>query len=183
MNLRIGFRSYRLPLSFPFLTVSKMPLWGTSLLFNHFGKRYNNYLTMQSLPVTLSKKKIFLYFVIGGTVWVLIIGLSFNHQRLDSPIVSHLMYQLKHSSIAQSYLGKNIDFAYKWPWVSGEINYIKGRINLSFRVNGSQDKATIKFKSIRKGKNSEWMILEWVICPDKCSQEISLLEQSDLLIR
>ncbi|KAG4305349.1 hypothetical protein PORY_001519 [Pneumocystis oryctolagi] len=146
-------------------------------------RQQNKYFATQSWPVMLSKKRIFVYSAAGVAVWVFALGLSFNHQRFISPVVSYLIYQLKCSPIAQSYLGENIDFTCKWPWISGEINYLKGRIDLSFRVGGSQyieDRATVKFKSVRKSSNSEWITLVWAIFPDKSSQEVSLLQELSL---
>ncbi|KAG5439054.1 hypothetical protein PCK2_000899, partial [Pneumocystis canis] len=127
----------------------------------------NQYPVTSSLSMKSSKKKIFIYALTGISAWVLILELSFNHQRFASPIVSHLIYQLKHNPVVQEHLGENIDFINRWPWISGEINYLKGCIDLSFRICGSQDKATVKFKSIRRKRNSEWAVVEWGIYLDK----------------
>ncbi|KAG5437948.1 hypothetical protein PCANB_000294 [Pneumocystis canis] len=174
--LNPGFRTYRLLRSSLFFSTFRTVVFPTSLLQKVPGRWINQY-PIISLPIKSSKKKILIYALAGISVWVLVLELSFNHQRSVSPIVSHLIYELKHNSAVQKYLGENIDFIGRWPWISGEINYLKGCIDLSFRICGSQDKATVKFKSIRRKRNSEWVVVEWGICPDKNHQEISLLDE------
>ncbi|EMR09119.1 hypothetical protein PNEG_02462 [Pneumocystis murina B123] len=134
-----------------------------------------------SWPNTLSRKRKIVYVISGITIWAFVLGVSFNYQRYCSPVISYLMYELKRSPTVETYLGKNIDFSSKWPWIYGKINNVKGHINISFRVSGSKDSAIVKFKSVRKEKGVDWVTLEWTISPSKNHEEISLLDELNLL--
>ncbi|KTW26749.1 hypothetical protein T552_02753 [Pneumocystis carinii B80] len=139
------------------------------------------YQTTYSSPNILSQKRKIIYVIAGITIWGLVLGVSFNYQRYCSPVISYLMYQLKRSPTAEIYLGKNINFSSKLPWIHGRINHVKGRIDISFRVSGSEDSAIVKFKSVRKEKSTDWVVLEWTVSPNKNCKEISLLDELTLL--
>ena len=87
-----------------------------------------------------------------------------------------------------------IYFAHQIPWISGEINQLHGRIDISFRVKGTKGRGLMRFKSVREGRmgyvssstpttqarcstNSmlQFETLKWSLEPEG-GQEISLLE-------
>lgn len=47
-----------------------------------------------------------------------------------------LMYQLRTNSTLQQSLGENIQLA-GWKWINGEINQIRGIVNITFDIEGS----------------------------------------------
>lgn len=47
-------------------------------------------------------------------------------------------------------MGDEIYFASKFPWISGEMNQLHGRIDIHFWVKGKKQKALMNFKSERK---------------------------------
>ncbi|QSL66041.1 hypothetical protein MERGE_003178 [Pneumocystis wakefieldiae] len=176
----MNFRNHRLlTLIKPFGTLGAT-VSCISQSFRHVNRRFTHQ-TIYSWPNTLSQKRKIIYIISGITVWAFILCASFNYQRYSSPVVSYLIYELKRSPTAEIYLGKNINFSSKWPWIHGRINHIKGQIDISFRVSGSQDSAIVKFKSVRKGKGTDWVTLEWTMFPDKNHEKISLLDELSLL--
>lgn len=74
----------------------------------------------------------------------------FNYQKQSSSVVSSTLYALRTNSEARQILGDEIYFASKIPWISGEINQLHGRIDISFWVKGTKTKGLMRFKSVRK---------------------------------
>ncbi|KKK24258.1 hypothetical protein AOCH_001551 [Aspergillus ochraceoroseus] len=62
----------------------------------------------------------------------------FNYQKSSSSVVNSTLYALRTSPKAREILGDQIYFAQKIPWISGEMNQLHGRINISFWVKGTK---------------------------------------------
>ena len=73
----------------------------------------------------------------------------FNYQKQSSSVVSSTLYALRTNRDARQVLGDEIYFASKIPWISGEINQLHGRIDVSFWVKGTKGRGEMKFKSER----------------------------------
>ena len=73
----------------------------------------------------------------------------FNYQKQSSSVVSSTLYALRTNSEARKILGDEIYFASKIPWISGEMNQLHGRIDISFAVKGTKTKGVMRFKSVR----------------------------------
>lgn len=78
----------------------------------------------------------------------------FNYQKSSSSVVSSTLYALRTSPRAREILGDQIYFAQKIPWISGEMNQLHGRIDISFWVKGTKSQGKMKFKSIRPDRMS-----------------------------
>lgn len=78
----------------------------------------------------------------------------FNYQKSSSSVVTSTLYSLRISQKAREMLGDEIYFAHKIPWISGEMNQLHGRINISFKVKGTKAEGTVRFKSTREGRMS-----------------------------
>ncbi|UDD61376.1 hypothetical protein AFCA_008745 [Aspergillus flavus] len=78
----------------------------------------------------------------------------FNYQKSSSSVVSSTLYALRTSPRAREILGDEIYFAQKIPWISGEMNQLHGRIDISFRVKGTKSQGTMRFRSIRPDRMS-----------------------------
>lgn len=74
----------------------------------------------------------------------------FNYQKQSSSVVSSTLYALRTNQEARQILGDEIYFAHKIPWISGEINQLHGRINISFWVKGTRGRGLMRFQSVRK---------------------------------
>lgn len=78
----------------------------------------------------------------------------FNYQKSSSSIVNSTLYALRTSPRAREILGDEIYFAQQIPWISGEMNQLHGRINISFWVKGTKAQGKMKFHSIRPDRMS-----------------------------
>ncbi|RJE22033.1 hypothetical protein PHISCL_05619 [Aspergillus sclerotialis] len=78
----------------------------------------------------------------------------FNYQKSSSSVVSSTLYALRTSPRAREILGEEIYFAHKMPWISGEMNQLHGRIDISFWVKGSKTQGKMRFRSIRPDRMS-----------------------------
>lgn len=87
----------------------------------------------------------------------------FNYQKSSSSVVSSTLYALRVSPRAREILGDEIYFAHKIPWISGELDQLHGRIDISFWVKGTRSKGKMRFKSTRPDR------LSYVGCPIGCN--------------
>ncbi|KAK3989842.1 cytochrome c oxidase assembly factor 1 [Cladorrhinum sp. PSN332] len=107
----------------------------------------------------------------------------FNYQKLSSPIVSATLYALRTSEKGRSTLGENIYFAQQIPWISGEMNQVRGRINITFRVKGTKAEGVMHFASFRPSprgvfETTEWW-LEYESYDGQKKGKVDLLEDGD----
>lgn len=90
-------------------------------------------------------------------IFFVVVGASmlgiFNYQKSSSSIVNSTLYALRVSPKGRELLGDEIYFAQKIPWISGEMNQLHGRIDISFWVKGTKGKAKMRFQSTRDGRN------------------------------
>src|SRR3954447_21965987 len=86
---------------------------------------------------------IFLAVLISSTLAI------FNYQKSSSSVVASTLYALRTSPKAREYLGDEIYFKNKMPWIWGEMNQLHGRIDIHFTVKGSKRTATMRFRSFR----------------------------------
>jgi cytochrome c oxidase assembly factor 1 len=103
---------------------------------------------MRTLPI-------FLVVLISSTLAI------FNYQKSSSSVVSSTMYALRTSPKAREYLGDEIYFAHKMPWIWGEMNQLHGRIDIHFEVKGSMNRATMRFTSFRRTRMGAFETTEW----------------------
>ncbi|KAK4042274.1 cytochrome c oxidase assembly factor 1 [Parachaetomium inaequale] len=102
----------------------------------------------------------------------------FNYQKLSSPVVGATLYALRTSDKARAHLGDEIYFAQQIPWISGEMNQLHGRINITFRVKGTKAGGVMKFASYRPSPRGMFETTEWSLETD-AGVVIDLLEDGD----
>lgn len=78
----------------------------------------------------------------------------FNYQKSSSSVVSSTLYALRTSKQAREILGDEIYFADKIPWISGSMDQLHGRIDISYWVKGTKAKGKMRFKSVRPDRLS-----------------------------
>lgn len=78
----------------------------------------------------------------------------FNYQKSSSSVVNSTLYALRTSPRAREILGDEIYFAQKIPWISGEMNQLHGRIDISFWVKGTKAQGRMRFRSLRPDRMS-----------------------------
>lgn len=91
-------------------------------------------------------------------IFAVIVGAAmlgiFNYQKSSSSVVSSTLYALRTSSKAREVLGDEVYFAQKIPWISGEMDQLHGRIDITFWVKGTKGKGRMRFKSVRENRMS-----------------------------
>ncbi|EAQ86678.1 hypothetical protein CHGG_07931 [Chaetomium globosum CBS 148.51] len=102
----------------------------------------------------------------------------FNYQKLSSPVVGATLYALRTSEKARAHLGDEIYFAQQIPWISGEMNQLHGRIDITFRVKGTRGGGVMRFTSFRPSPRGMFETTEWSLETDD-GVVIDLLEDGD----
>ncbi|KXJ97174.1 cytochrome oxidase assembly [Microdochium bolleyi] len=102
----------------------------------------------------------------------------FNYQKSSSPIVGATLYALRTNAKAREYLGDEVYFKHQIPWISGEMNQVRGRINISFAVKGTRANGTMRFASNRPTPRSAFETLEWSLVTED-GRVIDLLDGED----
>ncbi|KAI1820567.1 DUF1783-domain-containing protein [Xylaria intraflava] len=115
-------------------------------------------------------------------IFVALIALSsvaiFNYQKMSSPVVSSSLYALRTNKKARELLGDEIYFQHQIPWISGEMNQLRGRIDISFAVKGTRSTGIMRFASVRPSSRSMFETTEWSLeTPD--GTRIDLLDGED----
>lgn len=87
--------------------------------------------------------------------------LMFNYEKQNSPVVTTTLHFLRRSQIIRSVLGDEIDFASVYPWISGELNQVKGVVDIKFTVKGSNNQGVVRLVADRKSRHDEFLIHEW----------------------
>ncbi|OAA61024.1 cytochrome c oxidase assembly protein [Niveomyces insectorum RCEF 264] len=103
----------------------------------------------------------------------------FNYQKASSPVVASTLYALRTSPRAREYLGDEIYFQQRIPWISGEMNQLHGRIDIVFGVKGTRNTARMRFASRRLTPRGVFETLEWsleVVGEDGRTRKIDLLQ-------
>lgn len=77
----------------------------------------------------------------------------FNYQESSSSTVNSILYALRNNETSRQILGDEVYFNSKIPWISGELNLLRGKIDISFWVKGSRGKGKVRFVSVRKRRN------------------------------
>ncbi len=85
----------------------------------------------------------------------------FNYQKSSSPVTAAALYALRTSPRAREVLGDEIYFGRRIPWISGEINQVQGRIDVSFAVRGTRGRGLMRFVSRRPAARAAYETLEW----------------------
>ena len=99
----------------------------------------------------------------------------FNYEKISSPVTASTLYSLRRSGKARELLGDEIYFKNAIPWISGEMNHLKGNIDITFTVKGTKGWATMRFSSVRPAPKAMYETTEWSLTtPD--GKVVDLLE-------
>lgn len=115
---------------------------------------------------------IFLALVAASTVAIV------NYQKSSSPVVSSTLYALRNNVSAREYLGDEIYFKQQIPWISGEINQLHGRIDITFSVKGTREAGVMRFASFRPSPKGMFETTEWSLQTTD-GRTIDLLDEGD----
>ncbi|KIR55406.1 hypothetical protein I315_01994 [Cryptococcus gattii Ru294] len=117
-----------------------------------------------------------------GLGWGLFLLHATNSERLSSSVLRQATFQLRNSKEVIALLGENVRLVDEWwalgsPWISGTINLMQGRVDLSFRIKGSKGAGTVYFTSIRPQEQGAWRIVRYKVIADD-GQVIRLEDQA-----
>ncbi|KAI2631881.1 DUF1783-domain-containing protein [Hypoxylon sp. NC1633] len=115
-------------------------------------------------------------------LFLAIIGLSsvaiFNYQKLSSPVVASTLYALRTNARARELLGDEIYFKHQIPWIGGQMNQLRGRIDIRFSVRGTRAAAVMRFTSSRPTPRGVFETTEWSL-ETADGRRIDLLDGDD----
>ena len=119
-------------------------------------------LPTRSLP-PLEKSRTWLKTLPAFAIVIALSSLAiFNYQKSSSSTVNSILYALRTNETAREVLGDEIYFASKVPWISGELNPLQGRIDISFWVKGRHGIGKVRFVSARKKRDK---YVSFLLCP------------------
>ena len=100
----------------------------------------------RELPRINTKSRIPYYIggaLVGSLVWVGVLGTALNYQRLSSSVVTGTLFMVRYDPRVIGLLGDKIDYADKWPWITGTVNHFKGKVCIAFDVASANGKFSI----------------------------------------
>lgn len=106
-----------------------------------------------------------LYFIVGivgVAFWAGSLAVAANHQRQGTSIVRGTLFNVKFDTKAQELLGHDIDFTNnRWPWISGTVAHLKGRVDIEYQVRGDKAEGRVHFVAVRPVK--QWITTDFTL--------------------
>ena len=88
--------------------------------------------------------------------------LIFNYERMNNTSVNNSLLELRRDPEARKLLGSNIKLYGLYPWIYGEIQQVKGNVDIWFKVTGNTGRVgVVKFKAMRELNELNFVITEW----------------------
>ncbi|KAI9493721.1 cytochrome oxidase complex assembly protein 1-domain-containing protein [Zychaea mexicana] len=136
----------------------------------------------RELPRPQTKSRVPWYIggaVVGGLVWIVGLGGALNYQRLSSSVVAGTLFMVRYDPRIIDMLGDKIDYADKWPWITGTVNHFKGQVSIAFDVAGQNgERGRVRFSSFRRG--NEWRTVEFVVIRESDGKSVDLGNELEL---
>ncbi|KAI8344230.1 cytochrome oxidase complex assembly protein 1-domain-containing protein [Chlamydoabsidia padenii] len=146
---------------------------------NTLGVRLNHHTTKvvdRELPSAPTKSRRPWYIggaLVGTLVWVVGLSSALNYQRLSSSVVSGTLFMVRYDPRVIDLVGDKVDYADSWPWISGTVNHLKGKVNIAFDVTGSKgERARVRFSSQRRGH--AWHTLEFTVTRQSDNETVDI---------
>lgn len=111
-------------------------------------------------PPRFSRQVVYSFPFFALAMALAIIGF-FNFQKQESSVVSSTLYALRTNPLVRQELGNEIYFASRFPWIRGEINQMRGLIDIEFWVKGTKSSGQVSLKCKRRGRNGYYVTSEW----------------------
>lgn len=136
------------------LVLIRVTRWNLAHTFYH-NLWYSITCTQSKWPVYLAGT------IVGLSAWGLFLLHATNAERLASSPLRQITYQLRSSPPVLETLGSPIRYAPNWwgfgePWIGGSVGLMQGKVDLRFRIRGSEGEGTVYFTSIRLREGEEW---------------------------
>lgn len=123
------------------------------------------------------------YFILGGAslivFWYVFSSYLNNKERLGSSVLRMVTHRVKDAEEVHALLGEPVRLkrsAFGDPWIEGIVNPLKGKVDMSFPIQGPLATATVYFTSVRQHKSDPFEVLRFLVVPDGDSKRaVSLL--------
>ncbi|KAI8873507.1 DUF1783-domain-containing protein, partial [Ramicandelaber brevisporus] len=96
-------------------------------------------------------------------LWAGSLIVMFNYQRQTTSAVAGAYYTARQHKLVREAIGDKVTYASKWPWISGSINNLKGRIDIGFWVQGDKGQGYIRLRTIRPAIQAPWHTVEYTL--------------------
>ncbi|AEY97983.1 FAFR299Wp [Eremothecium gossypii FDAG1] len=106
-------------------------------------------------------------FAVFATATTAALLLIFNYEKVQSPVVTNTMYQMRRLGVVRELLGDNLEFGGLLGWVHGELNQVAGRVNVRFTLKGSKGvPGEVRLVADRENRQQQFLIREWTVTID-----------------
>lgn len=107
------------------------------------------------------------YFVSYGLGVILSCAAIFNYEKTTSPIITLTFFILRRSTLAKELLGPTIGYSSLMPWISGPLNTVQGRVDISFGVKGEFGKGKLELKAQRETRADPFVFEKFLLIVDE----------------
>ncbi len=118
---------------------------------------------------------IFAIFMVVATAGI------FQYEKISTPVMNATMYYLRRSNLAKSHLGNEITYSGWFPYIGGEVNTVKGVVDIHTKVEGKKGKAVMYLKAGRTSADANFHIDEWKLIQDD-GTVFDLLHDDDSIV-
>lgn len=119
------------------------------------------------------------YAIVYGIGVIVSCAVIFNYEKTTSPILNSVFYILRRNPEVVAKIGEEIGYASSYPWISGELNTVKGDIDINFTVKGEKDSGQLYFKASRPDRITPFTVHHWYL---KVGDETINLKTDDLFM-
>lgn len=130
-------------------------------------------------PYRKERKMKFWAFVIFSILMTTVVGGIFQYEKVSSPVMNATMYYLRRSKLARQMLGGTITYSGVMPFIDGELNTVKGNIDIQTKVEGDKSKAKMYLKAGRTSPGEKLRISKWLLVDETSGKTIDLLHDDD----
>lgn len=113
--------------------------------------------------------------------WYIFASYLNNKERLGSSVLRMVSHRVRGAAEVHDMLGEPVHLkrnAFGDPWIEGIINPLKGKVDMSFDIEGPKGVATVYFTSVRKHKSEPFELLRFLVVPvGDSSRAVSLLSE------
>lgn len=123
------------------------------------------------------------YYILGGAslivMWYILSSYFNNKERVGSSVLRMVSHRVCSSPEVHNLIGEPVFLkrsAFGDPWIEGVVNPLKGKVDMSFQIQGPSGIATVYFTSVRKHKADPFELLRFLVVPEgDSSRAVSLL--------
>lgn len=133
------------------------------------------------IPQVPNKKPMFIAAFLGmAAFWYVFSSHMNNRERLNSSVMRLVKSRVQEAPEVHALVGEPVVLERCItgdPWITGVVNPLKGKVDVSFRINGPQGAAAVYFTSVRPNPQAQFEVLRFLVVPDvDSSTAVSLLD-------